>query len=127
MKKIRFETDIDGFHGVYWKNPIKADAGLILMLGDDAEDYMAKSGVKWAQKQGFKVDNGNHRICCSVSNCFCNNDVIVEIGRFLFIELGGGVLGRCLSLFFCIPTPQNQRFMVGKLRQIGAGQRRERA
>lgn len=55
MKKIRFEIDTDGFHGVYWKNSITTDAGLILMLGDDAEDHMAKSGVKWAQKQGFNV------------------------------------------------------------------------
>lgn len=46
MQKIRFEIDKDGFHGVYWKNSAKTNAGLILMIGDDAEDHMAKSGVK---------------------------------------------------------------------------------
>lgn len=55
MEKIRFETDTDGFHGVYWKNPLKTNAGMILMLGDDSEDFMAKSGAKWAQKQGVNV------------------------------------------------------------------------
>lgn len=55
MKKIRFGIDTDGFHGVYWKNFAKTNAGLILMLGDGSEDYMARSGVKWAQKQGVNV------------------------------------------------------------------------
>lgn len=55
MKKIRLEIDTDGFYGVYWKSPMKTDAGLILMLGDESEDHMAKSGVKWAQKQGLDV------------------------------------------------------------------------
>lgn len=55
MKKLGLEIETDGFHGVYWKNPMETDAGLILLLGDDAEDHMAKSGVKWAQKQGVHV------------------------------------------------------------------------
>lgn len=55
MKKIRFEIQTHGFHGVYWENPMKTKAGLILMLGDDAEDHMAKSGVKWAHKKGVNV------------------------------------------------------------------------
>lgn len=55
MEKIRFEIDTDGFHGVYWKNSSKTDAGIIMMLGDDSEDYLAKSGARWAVKQGINV------------------------------------------------------------------------
>jgi hypothetical protein len=55
MEKIRFEIDTDGFHGVYWKNSSKTNAGIIMMLGDDSEDYLAKSGARWAVKQGINV------------------------------------------------------------------------
>lgn len=55
MEKIKFEIDTNGFHGVYWTNPRKTDAAIIMMLGDDSEDYLAKSGAKWAQKQGLNV------------------------------------------------------------------------
>ncbi len=47
MKKIK-ETE-KGFYGCYW--PLEgADSAMIAMLGDDCEDYMAKSAVKWLQK-----------------------------------------------------------------------------
>lgn len=55
MEKIRFEIDTNGFHGVYWKNPLQTDSGIIMMLGDDSEDHLAKSGVKWAHRQGLNV------------------------------------------------------------------------
>ena len=55
MKKIHFEVKTDGFYGVYWKNKMPSNAAIIAMLGDDAEDYMAKSCVKWLQKQGVNV------------------------------------------------------------------------
>ncbi|MBD5547100.1 MAG: acyl-CoA thioester hydrolase, partial [Lachnospiraceae bacterium] len=47
MKKVHFETETDGFYGAYWKTKNKSDSAMILMLGDDPEDYMARSGVKW--------------------------------------------------------------------------------
>ena len=51
MKKIK-ETD-KGFFGCYW--PIEdSKCAIIDMLGDDCEDYMAKSAVKWLQKK-FQV------------------------------------------------------------------------
>ena len=51
MKNIK-ETE-KGFYGCYW--PVEGSRCAILaMLGDDCEDYMAKSAVKWLQKK-FQV------------------------------------------------------------------------
>lgn len=51
MKKIK-ETE-KGFYGCYW--PVEGSRCAILaMLGDDCEDYMARSAVKWLQKK-FQV------------------------------------------------------------------------
>ena len=55
MEKLHFEVEKDGFHGVYWQNKMPSNAAVIAMLGDDAEDYMAKSCVKWLQKQCVNV------------------------------------------------------------------------
>ena len=55
MEKLHFEVEKDGFHGVYWQNKMPSNAAIIAMLGDDAEDYMAKSCVKWLQKQCVNV------------------------------------------------------------------------
>lgn len=55
MEKLHFEVEKDGFHGVYWQNKMPSNVAIIAMLGDDAEDYMAKSCVKWLQKQGVNV------------------------------------------------------------------------
>ena len=55
MKKIHFEVKTDGFYGAYWKNKKETNSAIIAMLGDDPEDYMAKSCVKWLQKQGVNV------------------------------------------------------------------------
>ena len=55
MERVYFEVGKDGFHGVYWQNKMPTTASIIAMLGDDAEDYMAKSCVKWLQKQGVNV------------------------------------------------------------------------
>lgn len=55
MKKVRFEIEKDGFHGVYWKNPNLSDAVIIAMLGDDAEDFMARKSVKWLTRLGVNV------------------------------------------------------------------------
>lgn len=51
--KIRYEIKENNFHGVYWENKIKTNKVILVMLGDDSEDYMAKSGAKWVLKQGF--------------------------------------------------------------------------
>lgn len=46
-----FDVEKDGFYGVYWENKTPAKAAVIAMLGDDAQDYMAKSCVKWLMKR----------------------------------------------------------------------------
>lgn len=55
MKKIHFEVKTDGFYGAYWKNKKETNSAIIAMLGDDADDYMAKSCVKWLMKKGVNV------------------------------------------------------------------------
>lgn len=68
MNKIKFEADKDGFYGVYYENPIKANAAMIIMLGDNAESYMSGSAAKWAIKRGINAmtvspaegENGYH-------------------------------------------------------------------
>lgn len=66
--KTRLEVEKDGFHGVYWENKKKSEAAIILMLGDDCEDMLAKGGAKWAVNKGLnaltmspqKKDYGHH-------------------------------------------------------------------
>lgn len=55
MKRIHFEPETDGFHGVYWETKEKSDAAIVAMLGDDAEDYMVRSCVKWLHKLGVNI------------------------------------------------------------------------
>lgn len=55
MKHIHFDVEEYGFYGAYWQCKIPSDAAIITMLGDDSEDYMARSGVKWLQKLGVNV------------------------------------------------------------------------
>lgn len=55
MKHIHFDVEEYGFYGAYWQCKIPSDAAIITMLGDDSEDYMARSGVKWLQKLGANV------------------------------------------------------------------------
>ena len=55
MKRIHFDAETDGFYGAYWACPGGADSALITMLGDDPEDYMARSAVKWIIRQGINV------------------------------------------------------------------------
>ncbi|MCM1160441.1 MAG: acyl-CoA thioester hydrolase [Roseburia sp.] len=55
MKKIHFEPEADGFYGAYWVCKEQSDTAIILMLGDDPENYMAKSGVKWLHTLGVNV------------------------------------------------------------------------
>ena len=51
MKHIHFDVETNGFYGAYWKNKTPSDHAIIAMLGDDPEDYMAKSCVKWLMKR----------------------------------------------------------------------------
>ena len=50
MKHIHFDVEKDGFYGAYWKCEEPTKAAIIAMLGDDPEDHMAKSSVKWLMK-----------------------------------------------------------------------------
>ena len=47
MKHIHFDVESDGFYGAYWACKDGSDCAVIAMLGDDPEDYMARSAVKW--------------------------------------------------------------------------------
>lgn len=55
MKRIHFDVESDGFYGAYWQNKTQTSKAIIAMLGDDPEDYMAKSCVKWLIKRGVNV------------------------------------------------------------------------
>lgn len=54
MEKIHFEPDTDGFYGAYWNCPPPTDCAIIAMIGDDPEDYLAKTMVKWLH--GFELN-----------------------------------------------------------------------
>ena len=55
MKGLHFDIGTDGFYGAYWKGEKTSDCAIIAMLGDDPEDYMACSAVKWLLKLGVNV------------------------------------------------------------------------
>lgn len=55
MKHIHFDVGQYGFYGAYWKCREKTNVAIIAMLGDDPEDYMARSCVKWLFKRGVNV------------------------------------------------------------------------
>ena len=55
MKYTHFDVARDGFYGAYWPCPSGADCALIAMLGDDPEDHMARSAVKWLLRLGVNV------------------------------------------------------------------------
>lgn len=70
MKRENFDTEKDGFYGVYYENTKTSDAAIIAMLGDSSDDYMVRSAVKWLHKQGVHVlamspdkkDYGHHNL-----------------------------------------------------------------
>ena len=43
------------FYGAYWACKDGSDCTVIAMLGDDPEDYMAHSAVKWLIRLGVNV------------------------------------------------------------------------
>ena len=52
MKKRHFDVETDGFYGAYWKCKSDSDCAMIAMIGDDSEDYLARTSVKWLHKLG---------------------------------------------------------------------------
>lgn len=55
MQKKHFEMETDGFYGTYWKCKSDSDCAMIAMIGDDSEDYLARTSVKWLHKLGVNV------------------------------------------------------------------------
>jgi len=55
MKKRHFDVETDGFYGAYWKCKTGSDCAMIAMIGDDSEDYLARTSVKWLHKLGVNV------------------------------------------------------------------------
>ncbi len=69
MKALRyFSVENDGFYGAYFPINETVDHAFIVMLGDDIDDLLAKTGVKWLQERGYncltmspaKADYGHH-------------------------------------------------------------------
>lgn len=56
MERLHFEVKTDGFYGAYWKNKMPSNAAIIAMLGDDAEDYMAKEFPKECKETRIDID-----------------------------------------------------------------------
>ncbi len=55
MMKRHFDVESDGFYGAYWKCKTGSDCTMIAMIGDDPEDYLARTSVKWLHKLGVNV------------------------------------------------------------------------
>ena len=55
MKRTYYDVSQNGFYGAYWPCKENTDSGLILMLGDDIDDLLAKAGVKWLHDQKCNV------------------------------------------------------------------------
>lgn len=52
MKTERyFSVEADGFYGAYFPNERESDRAFLVMLGDNIDDLLAKTGVKWLQKK----------------------------------------------------------------------------
>lgn len=55
MKRQVFRVNSDGFNGAWYPASDKSNRGLIIMLGDSAEDRMASTGAKWLNQQAIHV------------------------------------------------------------------------
>ena len=55
MKKRTFRIDTDGFNGAWYPASSDTDRGVIVMLGDSSEDYMARTGAKWLNQRNIHV------------------------------------------------------------------------
>ena len=47
MKHQHFDVETAGFYGAYWACADGSDCAVIAMIGDDPEDRLARSAVKW--------------------------------------------------------------------------------
>ena len=55
MKHLHFDVGTAGFYGAYWACAGGSDCAVIAMIGDDPEDRLARSAVKWLCGQGVNV------------------------------------------------------------------------
>ena len=55
MKRQSFNVEKNGFHGSWYPCADGGNRGIILMLGDSADDYMAKCGAEWLNQEGCHV------------------------------------------------------------------------
>ena len=55
MKHQHFDVGIAGFYGAYWACAGGSDCAVIAMIGDDPEDRLARSAVKWLCGRGVNV------------------------------------------------------------------------
>ena len=55
MKRQVFRVDTDGYNGAWYPSADGGDRGMILMLGDSAEDRMASCAARWLNRQGIHV------------------------------------------------------------------------
>lgn len=55
MKHIHFDVETSGFYGAYMTCKNGSDCAIIAMLGDDPEDYLARSAAKWLMRLGVNI------------------------------------------------------------------------
>ena len=55
MKHLHFDVETAGFYGAYWACAGGSDCAVIAMIGDDPEDRLARSAVKWLCGRGVNV------------------------------------------------------------------------
>ena len=55
MKHLHFDVELNGFYGAYWACAGGSDCAVITMIGDDPEDRLARSAVKWLCGCGVNV------------------------------------------------------------------------
>ena len=55
MKHQHFDVGTAGFYGAYWACAGGSDCAVIAMIGDDPEDRLARSAVKWLCGRGVNV------------------------------------------------------------------------
>lgn len=55
LQRTYFSGEKDGFFGAYFPGPKQAERCVIALLGDDIDDYMARTGAKWLMGHGCNV------------------------------------------------------------------------
>ena len=86
MKKKHFDVGTYGFYGAYWKCKSDSDCAMIAMIGDDSEDYLARTSVKWLHKLGVNVmtmspgkkDYGHHNKFIALTAGSQSNDIALS-------------------------------------------------